>query len=99
MQKNLNEHNKSCQQLIEIYCDSENIDIPSGFYRRSPGHLAVIKKKQNEWQLVATTWTKTADVIYYLMHNEGSDCRIFDFKKGLELGWNGSKRLRAISNI
>ncbi|KID58862.1 hypothetical protein JF50_03165 [Pseudoalteromonas luteoviolacea] len=81
------------QQIIEEHCSKEAVTIPTGFYRRSAGHLAVIKYSGTQKQLVATTWTKSADVINYLTNYGNEHCQINDFKKGIELVWNGAKSL------
>ena len=81
------------QQIIEEHCSKEAITIPAGFYRRSAGHLAIIKHTGTEKQLVATTWVKSSDVINYLTNYGNEECQIFDFKKGVELVWNGAKSL------
>lgn len=81
------------QQIIEDHCSKEAVTIPTGFYRRSAGHLAIIKRTGSEKQLVATTWIKNSDVINYLSNYGNEECQIFDFKKGVELVWNGAKSL------
>ena len=79
--------------IIEKYCDSNQVTIPSGFYRHTPGHLAVIKLKENKWQLVATTWSHVSDVINYLNNYGDDQCKIFDFQNNKELIRRGSKQL------
>lgn len=81
------------QQIIEEHCSKYAVTIPTGFYRRTAGHLAIIKRSGNEKQLVATTWVKSADVINYLTNYGNEQCQIYDFKKGVELVWSGAKSL------
>ncbi|AWB65647.1 hypothetical protein C2869_03990 [Saccharobesus litoralis] len=87
------------QLIIEAFCIKENVTIPSGFYRHSAGHLAIIKSTDLNKQLVARTWIKNADVINYLANYGSNECQVFDFKKGVELAWNGAKLLTVKSEL
>lgn len=79
-------------QKIEQYCSENGIEVPAGFYRRSASRYAVVvqESKENGWKLVARTWFKVADVIYYLDNfTGGKPYQVFDFKEMQSLVRNG----------
>lgn len=92
------------EQLIKEYCASAGVAVPSGFGRNSPGPFAVIRVDQKPPKLVAKTWSKFGDVIYYLENllgpeiGESTLCtvRILDFKARRELRYVGKTRLQEV---
>ena len=91
--------------LIESYCTRHGIDVPPGFARNTPSRYAIIRTHLTPPKLIATTWFKTADVIYYIEHflqPELGDAlaqsiRILDFQDCEELAYTGSKRLDRVA--
>ncbi len=89
------------RQRIQDYCEFHQIAVPLGFGRNTPGRYAVIRLDQAPPKLVAKTWSKTVDLIYFLekvlVPEVGSDLSasvlILDFKEQQELKWNGAHRL------
>jgi hypothetical protein len=81
------------QEIIEEWCQTKSVTIPTGFYRHTAGHLAIIKPTDSGLQLVATTWTVKADVISYLLNYGSNAYMILDFKVRKELDWKGGKTL------
>ena len=81
--------------LIESYCQGQGISIPKGFGRNSPSRYAIIRLDSNPPELVALTWFKMEDVVYYLRNIWANrPVRILDFKEGVELVDEGGKRLK-----
>jgi len=89
-------------KLIEDFCKRQGIAVPPGFYRRAACPLAVIRTDSSPPKLVAMTWFKKEDVVYYIEHmvmaesgeNTQPPVRIFDFKAQEEVEYTGGKRLR-----
>ena len=80
-------------QTIEQYCLENGIEVPAGFYRRSASRYAVVVQEieENGWKLVARTWFKVADVMYYLDNmNGGKPYQVFDFKEMQSLVRSGN---------
>jgi len=85
-------------EIIEDYCTANGYSIPSGFYRRPASHLAIIRTDSSPHKLVAMTWFKKEDVVYYIEHMNlpGGNpslrrpVRVFDFKNGEELEYTGT---------
>ena len=77
-------------ELIEEYCEENFILIPSGFYRSSASHLAVIRRDTEKPKLVAKTFFQKSDVKYYLEKMEVTNINIenkatvLDFKNKKE---------------
>ena len=85
---------------IEAYCNENAIAVPTGFGRHPPSRYAVIKKIDDAWKLVATTWITVSDVIHYLDHFcTNTEFRIFDFKKSRELKRRGTQQLEEKGSI
>ena len=82
-------------RAIEEYCSSQGISIPAGFHRHPASRYAVVLAGEPP-QLVATTWFKQEDVIYYLKHSDRSVSMILDFKERVELQFNGSRLKRGL---
>lgn len=79
---------------IERFCQSENILIPSGFYRHPANRYAVVQLTEPA-KLVAKTWFTQEDVIHYLKNlSGGASVRILDFKDGVELELSGEMSLK-----
>lgn len=80
---------------IKQYCESSGVDIPAGFYRHPASRYAVIDTGVTPPKLVAKTWFKQEDVVYYL-RNLAADkvVRILDFKDRRELSVENGKTLK-----
>ena len=71
---------------IEAFCAEAGYVIPSGFWRHPAGRYAVIDLSQSPPKLVAKTWQKQEDLVYYLNSlSEERPMRILDFKERREL--------------
>jgi hypothetical protein len=92
------------KKLIEDFCATNGVTVPPGFARNTPSRYAIIRTNVASPKLIATTWFKVTDVIYYIEHflsPELGDAlsqsiRILDFETGEELVYNGGKRLEKI---
>lgn len=80
-------------KAIEEYCSSHGVRIPGGFHRHPASRYAVVLGGESP-QLVATTWFKQEDVIYYMKHSDRSVSKILDFKEKVELQFSGSRLTR-----
>jgi hypothetical protein len=79
---------------IEVYCKQAGIEIPIGFYRHSASRYAVIDLELTPPKLVAKTWFKQEDAVYYLVNlSAGRKTRVLDFKERCELVFNGKSTL------
>ncbi|HEX7858755.1 MAG TPA: hypothetical protein VF773_00355 [Verrucomicrobiae bacterium] len=93
--------------LIEAYCARHGIAVPPGFARNTPSRYAIIRTHLTPPKLIATTWFKAADVLYYIEHflqpelGEAlpQSIRILDFQECEELAYTGSKQLVKIANF
>jgi hypothetical protein len=89
------------ERLIGDYCSRHGISVPAGFARLTPGRYAIVRIHQTPPKLIAKTWFKTADVVYYIEHflqpelgeTLSQSIRILDFQEGDELAYSGGKRL------
>lgn len=89
------------KQRISSFCETNGIAIPPAFGRNNPSRYAIVRTHLNPPKLVAMTWFKVSDVIYFLKNHlqpELGDAldasvRILDFKTGEELAWNGASTL------
>lgn len=85
------------ERLIGDYCLRLGISIPSGFARLTPSRYAIIRTHLTPPKLIAITWFKTADVVYYIEHfllselggKISQSIRILDFQEGVELSYTG----------
>jgi hypothetical protein len=92
------------ERLIGDFCARGGIAIPPGFARHTPSRYAVIRTDVTPPKLVAKTWLRTSDVIYYIEHvlalelgeSLSQTIRILDFQEGEELAYTGGKRLDKI---
>jgi hypothetical protein len=80
---------------IKDYCDSEGVEIPSGFYRHPASRYAVIDLEATPFKLVARTWFQQQDVVYYLQSlAAGKPVKILDFKDRQQLVLENGQRLK-----
>jgi hypothetical protein len=92
---------KRYQNLIQEYCARRAVAVPSGFGRNTPGRYVIIRTDCAPPKLVATTWRKVVDVVYYIERflvpelgaSISQSVRILDFKECRELVF-ASGRLR-----
>jgi hypothetical protein len=59
---------KKYERLIGDYCAHEGIAVPAGFARLAPSRYVIIRTHLSPPKLIAKTWFKTADVVYYIEH-------------------------------
>ncbi len=86
-------------ELIKRFCESRGIEIPLGFHRGSASRYAIVQQTTPP-KLIARTWFKQEDVVYYLEHMaDGTPVRIFDFKETEELVYDGGKKLIRVGGI
>jgi hypothetical protein len=86
--------NKSYMSRISEYCIANRIYIPAGF-KGGAQRYAAIDLSANPPKLVAATWFKHADVIYFIRHfGNGREFRLLDFKEKVELHLEDDSRLR-----
>lgn len=96
---------KKYERLIGDYCAREGIAVPPGFARLTPSRYVIIRAHLSPPKLIAKTWFKTADVVYYIEHflipelgEALPQCiRILDFQEGEELAYRGGQRLDRVS--
>ncbi len=96
---------KKYERLIGDYCARERIAVPPGFARLTPSRYVIIRTHLSPPKLIAKTWFKTADVLYYIEHflvpelGEAlpQSIRILDFQEGEELAYRGGQRLDRVS--
>jgi hypothetical protein len=94
-------------RIIGDYCTRHGISVPGGFSRLTPSRYAIIRTHLTPPKLIAKTWFKTADVLYYIEHflqPELGDAlpqsiRILDFQDGEELAYTGGKRFDRVSTF
>ena len=95
------------ERLIGDYCKRHGISVPPGFGRLAPSRYAILRTHFTPPKLIAKTWSKTADVHYYIEHfllpelgeALSQSIRILDFQEGEELAYTGSKRLDRVSTF
>ena len=81
-------------QKIRAFCDSEGIEIPSGFHRHSASRYALIEVSVIPNKLIAKTWFKQEDVVYYLQqYGADRQFRILDFKDRIQLSLSKTQKL------
>jgi hypothetical protein len=79
---------------IKTYCDANGIAIPAGFYRHSASRYVAVDYGYRPARLVAKTWFKQEDMIYYATHlAAGKTLRFLDFKERRELRFNEGHEL------
>jgi len=83
---------KQYSDRIEAYCNANGVVIPAGFHRHPASQYAAIDVGAQPPRLVAKTWFKQADVIYYLERlAAGRTMRILDFKDGRVLEYRDGR--------
>ena len=95
------------ERLVGDYCAHHGIAVPSGFARLTPSRYVIIRTHLTPPKLIAKTWFKTADVVYYIEHflltelgqTLSQSIRILDFQAGEELAYTGGKRLDRVSTF
>ena len=88
--KKLGPQLSSYKKLIEEYCKQHEVLIPAGFYRLSACQFAIIRLDKSPSKLIALTWFKKTDLLYFLKNqlqsefedpeNMNSAIKIIDFK-------------------
>lgn len=80
---------------IKEYCESTGVEIPVGFYRHPASRYVVIDLECTPPKLVAKTWFKQEDVVYYLQNiSPDKVVKILDFKERHELSYQSGKILK-----
>ena len=75
-------------------CESSGIEIPAGFYRHPASRYVAIEIGTTPPKLIAKTWFKQEDVIYYITHlSTGKPLRLLDFKERYELRYLAEGKL------
>jgi len=98
---------KKYEDLIADYCAREGIAVPPGFARLTPSRYVIIRTHLSPPKLIAKTWFKTADVVYYIEHFLAPELgealpqsiRILDFQEGEELAYRGGQQLAKVSSF
>lgn len=79
---------------IKDYCAKSGVEIPLGFFRRAASRYVAIDTECSPPKLVAKSWFKQEDVVYYLKNlAAGKHMRILDFKDRQELTFDGGEKL------
>ena len=87
-------------EKIREYCESRGIEIPPGFYRHPASRYAAVDQDATPPKLLAKTWFKQEDVVYYLTHlAHGKRLTLLDFKERHELRFNGKETLEHASEF
>jgi hypothetical protein len=77
---------------IRRYCEDRGIEIPPGFARHPASRYAVIDMGSAPPRLIARTWFKQEDLVYYLEgHADVPALRLLDFKERRELRFEGRR--------
>jgi hypothetical protein len=95
------------KSLILDYCTKQSIAVPAGFGRNTPARYAVIRTDQTPPKLVATTWLKQEDVIYYFEHfllpqigiEVAATIPVLDFKEERKFRFTNSNTLEADGSL
>lgn len=98
---------KKYERLIGDYCAREGVVVPPGFPRLTPSRYVIIRTHLSPPKLIAKTWFKTADVVYYIEHFLAPELgealpqsiRILDFQEGEELAYRDGQRLDRVSTF
>jgi len=90
----LAEMSRTYSDRIRRYCEAHGIEIPAGFHRHPASPYAAIDTGRTPPKLVATTWFKQADLLYYVeRHPHPESLRLVDFREGAEFRYAGRGRL------
>jgi len=95
------------ERLIGDYCTAHGVEVPAGFARLTPSQYAIIRTHLTPPKLIAKTWFKTADLLYYIEHfflpelgtALGDSIRILDFNDGEKFTYTGGKRLKKVGTF
>lgn len=95
------------KRLVGDHCARHGITVPPGFARLTPSRYVIIRTHLTPPKLIAKTWFKTADVVYYIEHfllpelgqSLSRSICILDFQEGEELAYTGGKRLDRVSTF
>ena len=93
--------------LITDYCVARGISVPAGFGRNTPSRYAIVRAHLAPPKLVATTWFKVADVLYYIEHHLAPESgetltasiQILDLQAGELLAYHGGERLEYVGPL
>ena len=81
-------------ERIRAYCDQNGIEMPPGFFRHPGSRYVAIDVDRQPARLVARTWFKQEDMLYYVAHlASGKTLKLLDFKERIELRLSGGKTL------
>ena len=83
---------------IRQYCERHGIAVPTAFARHPASRYAIIELSEPP-KLVARTWFKVEDLIYYLDRQPDVPRRIIDFKRGVMLERDGESKMRAVGEL
>lgn len=80
---------------------------PTGIGRNASSRYAIIRTHTTPPKLVATTWFKVADVLYYIQHHLSPELgdalstaiQILDFQTAEVLVYNGKQQLNRIGTF
>jgi hypothetical protein len=88
-------------QRILRYCGENGIEVPAGFHLRSAKKFALIDTSAQPNKLISVTSYLESWLVKYLKSDQATDrtFRILDFKKGRELEYDGSKKLKPIGEF
>jgi hypothetical protein len=88
-------------QRILRYCAEHNVEVPSGFHTRSAESFALVDTSAQPNKLVAVTSHLESWVAKYLSSSvaAGRTFRILDFKRGREVVYDGTKKLKTIGTF
>ena len=76
------------------YCEAQGVEVPLGFKRHPAKRYVAIDLSQTPPKLVATSWFKQEDMVYYLVNlAPGKPHKLLDFKEGRVLALQGDSRL------
>ena len=95
------------KKLILDHCAKHSIAVPPGFGRNTPCRYAAVRTDQTPPKLVATTWLKQEDVVYYFEHflipqiggAAAEAIPVWDFKEMKDLRYSGSSRLSSVGDL
>lgn len=80
---------------VKSYCETNGVEIPPGFYRHPASRYVVVDTSSSPPKVVAKTWFKQEDVVYYLKNlSPGKQVQILDFKERRELVFDGGETLK-----
>ena len=83
---------------IRQYCETHGIAVPAAFDRHPASRYAIVELSEPP-KLVARTWFKVEDLIYYLDRQPDVPRRIVDFQRGVVLERDGRSKMRAVGEV